>query len=77
VQALAQIYKIKDIFLEARTTEANRGTKEFIADTRIKPDSVGDLVDVSTSGFANSRKGVNGGDTLGEHGIGSELGELR
>ena len=33
VQALAQVHKVEDIFLEARTAETNGGTKEFVADT--------------------------------------------
>jgi len=77
VQALTQVNQVEDIFLEARTAEANRGTKEFIADTRIIADSVGYLVDVGASGLANGRESIDGGNTLGEHSISGELGELR
>src|ERR1700683_2125039 len=56
MQALAKIYKVKNIFLEARTTKANRGTKEFVPDTRIVTDSVCNLVDVGASGLADGRE---------------------
>ena len=56
VQALAQVHQVEDMFLEARTTEANGGMKEFVADTGIVTDSVGYLVDVGTSGPTNGRE---------------------
>jgi hypothetical protein len=37
---------------------------------------VGDLVDAGTGGLADGRQGVDRRDTLGEHGVGGELGEL-
>jgi hypothetical protein len=77
MQALAKIYKVKNIFLEARTTKADGGTKEFVPNTRIVTDSVCNFIDVGTSGLADGRESVDGGDTLGEHCIGGQLGELR
>lgn len=76
VQAFAQIYKVKNVFLEARTTEADRSTKELVTNARIVANSVCNLVDVGTSGLADGRKGIDGRDTLGKHSIGSKLGEL-
>ena len=77
VQALAEVYQVKDILLEARTTETNRGTQEFGADTRVIADSVCDLVNVGTSSLTDGRERVDRRDTLGEHGVRGQLRQLR
>ena len=77
VQTLAKVYKVEDVLLEARSTEPNRRAKEFRTDTGVESNSVGDFIDVCTSGFADGREGVDGGDTLREHSVGSELGQFR
>ena len=77
VEALTQVHQVQDVLLETRTTKPDGSLQEFRADTRIEADGVSDFVDVSTGGFADSREGVNGGDTLSEHSVGGEFGQLR
>jgi len=74
--ALAQIYQVEDILLETRPSETDAGTEELGAETRVVADGVGDFVDVGAGGLADGREGVDGGDSLGEHGVGSEFGEF-
>jgi hypothetical protein len=76
VQALAQIHKVKDILLEARASKADGSLEELGANTGIIANSMGDFVNVGSSSLANSRQGVDGGDSLREHGVGGELGKL-
>ena len=77
MKALAEVHEVEDVLLEARSTEPNRRAKEFRTDAGVESNSVGDFIDVCTSGFADGREGVDGGDTLREHSVGSELGQLR
>mmetsp|Transcript_24272 Transcript_24272/g.47395 ORF Transcript_24272/g.47395 Transcript_24272/m.47395 type:complete len:431 (-) Transcript_24272:11-1303(-) len=76
-EALAEVHKVQDILLEARSTEADGGVKEALANTLILTDSVSNFLDISASGFAKLRDGVDRGDTLSKEGVSNELGELR
>jgi hypothetical protein len=75
--ALGKVDKIKNVFLEAASTEANGSLQEFGTNASVISDGVGHLVDIGTRGLADGRKGVNGGDALGKHGIGGELRKFR
>lgn len=91
VEGFRQVDQIEDILLETRTTETlsknklhhmtqahtyHRGFQKFGAHSRIFSDGKGDLINVGTGSLANGRKGIHGGDTLGQHGVGGELGQL-
>ena len=76
VQALAQVHKVENILLEARTSKADGGLEELGPNASIVPDSMRDLVNVGSSSLANGRQGVDRGDSLSEHGVGGELGKL-
>jgi len=73
---LGEVDEVKNILLEAAATETDTSHQELVTDTGVNTDSLGDLIDISTSLLTNSRDGVNGGDTLGQHGVGNELGKL-
>ena len=77
MQALGEVDQVENILLEARSTKADGRLEELGADTRVTADGVRNLVDVRASRLADGRKRVDGGDTLGEHRVGRELGELR
>ena len=77
VQALAQINQVQDIFLEARSTKPNAGLEEFRTNAGVVSNSVGNFINVRSCGFTNGGKGIDGGDTLGEHRVRCELRELR
>lgn len=64
VERLAQVDKVEDVLLEARSSEANRGLEELGTQSGVLADGVGDLVDVGTGSFANGRQRVDGGDSL-------------
>ena len=74
--ALAQIYQVENILLETRPSETDASAEELGAEARVVADGVGNFVDVGAGGFADGREGVDRGDSLGEHGVGSELGEF-
>lgn len=76
METLAQVHEVEDILLEATSSETDTGFEEFRPDTRVEPNGVGDFVDVSAGGFADGGEGIDGRDTLGEHGVGGEFGEL-
>lgn len=91
MQRLGKVHQVEDVLLEARSTESlvvrdcpsriarrthNRRLQELGADSRVLADSVSDLVNGSTGGLADGGQGVDGRDSLGEHSVGSELGEL-
>mmetsp|Transcript_6098 Transcript_6098/g.12086 ORF Transcript_6098/g.12086 Transcript_6098/m.12086 type:complete len:431 (+) Transcript_6098:517-1809(+) len=76
-EALAQVDKVKNVLLEARTSKADRGVEEPFADTLILTDCMGHLLDVSSSGLAELRDRVNGGDALGKERISHEFRQLR
>lgn len=76
VQAFAEVDKVENILLETRSTETDRGAQKLVAYTAVVADGVGDLVDVGTGSLADGGEGVDGGDTLGEHGVGGELGQF-
>lgn len=77
MKTLAEIHEIEDILLETRSTEPDTGSQEFGANARIEADGMGDFINVGTGGFTDGRQRVDGGDTLGEHGVGRELRKLR
>lgn len=54
----------------------NGSLEELGSHSSVLADSVSDLVDGSSSSLADGREGIDGGDSLGKHGVGSELGEL-
>ena len=64
------------VLLETRTSETDGSLQELGSDTRVLSDGVGDLVDVGTGGLTDGTEHVDGRDTLGEHGVGGQLGEL-
>jgi hypothetical protein len=74
METLREINQVKDILLEAASTETNRCFQEFGTNTGIVTDSIRNFIDVGTSGFANSGKGVDGRDTLCKHSVGGEFG---
>ena len=74
--ALSQIHEVEDIFLEARATKAHTRLQELVADTRVVPDRVGNLIDVRARCLTDRGERIDGGDALREHCICSELGEL-
>lgn len=55
----------------------DRRLEELGTHSSVLTDSVGDLVNVGSSSLTDGREGVNRGDSLGQHGVGSELGKLR
>jgi hypothetical protein len=59
VKLFGKINKVKDILLEARTTKTNRCLQELGSDTAIATAGICNLINISTSGFANGRKSVN------------------
>lgn len=77
VQALAEVDKVQNILLEARTTEADRRPQELGSNSRVETNSMCDFVDVGASRLTNGRKRIDGGDTLCKHGVRRELGQLR
>ena len=72
----AQVYQVEDILLETRPSETDTGAKELGAESRVVANGVGDFVDVGAGGLADGGEGVDGGNSLGEHGVGREFGEL-
>ena len=76
VQTFTQVHQVQDILLETRASETDGRLQEFRANARIVTDGVGNFVDVRASGFADCGESVDGGYTLGKHGIGSELGQF-
>lgn len=64
MQALAEIHKVENVFLEAAATKADGGTEELGSNTRVAPDRVSHLVDVGASRFTDSGERVDRGDPL-------------
>lgn len=75
--SLGKIDKVEDILLEAAATETDTSHQELVTNTGVDTNGAGDLVNISTSLLANSRDGVNAGNTLSKHGVGHKLGQLR
>jgi hypothetical protein len=69
MQALAQVNEVKDIFLEARTTETNASLEEFRPDAGVVANGVRNFVDIGACRFTNGRQGIDRRNALGEHGI--------
>lgn len=55
----------------------NRSLQELGPNPRVLPNGISDLINVGTRRLTNSRKGIDGRDTLSEHSVCGELGELR
>lgn len=55
----------------------DRRLEELGTHSGVLTDSVGDLVNVGPSSLTDGREGVNRGNSLGQHSVGSELGKLR
>jgi hypothetical protein len=64
VERLAQVDKVEDVLLEARSSEADRGLEKLGTQSGVPADGVGDLIDIGTGSFANGRERVDGGDSL-------------
>jgi len=71
VELLRKVHKVKNILLEARTTETNRCLQELGSDTAIATAGISNLIDIGTSGFTDGRESVYGGDTLSKESISS------
>jgi hypothetical protein len=54
----------------------DRCLEELGSHSRVLSDGESDLVNVGSGSLTDGRKGVDGRDSLGQHGVGSELGEL-
>jgi hypothetical protein len=54
----------------------DRCLEELGSHSRVLSDGKSDLVNVGSGRLTDGRKGVDGRDSLGQHGVGSELGEL-
>lgn len=75
-EGFAEVDEVEDVFFEATSAKAGSGFEEFCADAAVGSDDAGDLFDVGSRGFAEAGDGIDGGDALGEEGVGGELGEL-
>jgi hypothetical protein len=53
VELLRKVHKVKNILLEARTTETNGSLQELGSDTAIATTSIGNFINISTSGFTD------------------------
>lgn len=76
MERLGQVDQVEDILLETRSTETDRGLQELVTHSGVLSDGKGDLVNGSTSSLANGREGVDGRDSLSQHGVGGKLGKL-
>ena len=72
-EVAAEIDEIKNVFLEAGAAETDRGLEEFGSDAGVGADGVRHFVDVGSGRFAEGGDAVDGGNPLGEEGIGDEL----
>lgn len=59
VQAFGKVDEVKNVLLEAASTEADRSAKELGTHTRVLADSVGNFVNVGTSCLTDGRKCVD------------------
>jgi hypothetical protein len=73
---LSEVDKVENILLEAAATETNTSHQELVTDTGVNTDGLGDLIDISTGLLADGGDGVDGRNTLSQHGVGNELGKL-
>jgi hypothetical protein len=76
-EVLAEVGKVQDILLEARTAVTNRGLEELGTDARVLANRTCHLVNVRTGRLAKSRDRVDGGNALREESVGNKLGKLR
>ena len=76
VEGFAEVDEVEYVLLETRTAEADRGFEEFRTDPGVAADGSGDLIYVRTGGFAECGDGVDGGNALGEEGVGDEFGKF-
>jgi hypothetical protein len=75
-EGFAEIDEVEDVLLEAGSAEADGGFEEFRADAGVGADGAGDFIDIGAGGFAEGGDRVDGGDALGEEGVGDEFGEF-
>mmetsp|Transcript_24738 Transcript_24738/g.68889 ORF Transcript_24738/g.68889 Transcript_24738/m.68889 type:complete len:240 (-) Transcript_24738:218-937(-) len=74
---LADPGQVEDVLLKARPPKPNGCIEKLRADARVLTNGKCHLLDVSPSGLAKRRNGVDGGDPLCQHGVGSEFCKLR
>jgi len=92
VKGLGKVDQVEDILLETRSTETllirtaqlglsamtyDRGLQELGTHSRVLSDGESDFVNVGSGSLTDGGQGVDGRDSLSQHGIGSELGKLR
>mmetsp|Transcript_222 Transcript_222/g.312 ORF Transcript_222/g.312 Transcript_222/m.312 type:complete len:339 (-) Transcript_222:385-1401(-) len=75
--SFAQVYKIKNILLEARPSKTDGGIQEFTSDTSILSDRTANFADISSGGFTEGRNGIDRRNTLSKESVGDQLGKLR
>jgi hypothetical protein len=75
--SLSKVDKVENILLEATATETDTSHQELVTNTGVNTNGTGNLVNIGTSLLANGGDGVDGRDTLSQHRVGNELGELR
>ena len=74
---LADINKIENVFLVARTAETDRGSEEYGTNPRVHTNRLGYFRHIGAYLLAQLRDGVHAADSLGKHGVGHKLRELR
>jgi len=72
----AEIDKIEDVLLEAGASETHARVEEFSSDPAVHAHGAGHLRDIRLGFLAQGRDGVDGGDTLGQEGVGHQFGQL-
>lgn len=77
VKRLSEIDKGEDIFLEAGAAEAEPSFQEFWAQTHIKANGLGELINIGTGLLANRTNAVDRANPLRKHGICHEFRKLR
>jgi hypothetical protein len=73
---LGKVDEVENILLEAAAPETDTSHQELVTNTGVNTDGLGDLIDISTSLLTDGGDGVDGRNTLGQHGVGNELGKL-
>mmetsp|Transcript_6070 Transcript_6070/g.11072 ORF Transcript_6070/g.11072 Transcript_6070/m.11072 type:complete len:310 (-) Transcript_6070:1243-2172(-) len=74
---LTEVDQVKDIFLEARSAESDRGVEEALPDASVHSHGARDLGNVGAGRFAQRRDGIDRRHALGEEGVGHQLRQLR
>eukprot|EP00756_Hemistasia_phaeocysticola_P016216 Hpha_TRINITY_DN15462_c0_g9::TRINITY_DN15462_c0_g9_i1::g.175677::m.175677 len=71
-----EVHQVQNVLLEARASETDRRLQKLRPDAGVTPDRPGNLVNVGSGGLTHGGDGVDGGDTLGEEGVGDEFGKF-